>query len=369
MYCLEKIKNFTEGLYHSIMPTEQITRFNKLMYIGPSHDPLPLPLAKEVIYVDWMPRYWGNPVHRCDNENGKFDCNIPECLIDCLISQAKDYFEIEEEPKVEWSMLQYRPIAKITFKWKEMYNITKNGNFTELTYIFETRDFEMGTNEKLKKFSDDVDMIWICGFYPTAISFKHIDLSTITMASRLNEFPNLEYKECTRFYDTNSIVNATRCNKDVTFLLGSLFSKTSFNFEEVTTYDGLNYWNHQYRNYDDYGLFVDIYNREKVNAWQVQNYFCPNFYKECEGWTLIHSFAKEGNLEALKVFLKKTDTPNPPDSFGNSPIDVARINNHMEVANFLEEYCEGKTWIPLLEAASKASLLNFLITDFQNVMY
>ena len=145
----------SEGLDHSIMPTEQITCFNKLMYIGPSHDPLPLPLAKEVIYVDWMPRYWGNPVHRCDNENGKFDCNIPECLIDSLISQAKDYFEIEEEPKVEWSMLQYRPIAKITFKWKEMYNITKNGNFTELTYIFETRDFEMGTNEKLKKFSDD----------------------------------------------------------------------------------------------------------------------------------------------------------------------------------------------------------------------
>ena len=170
----------SEILDHSIMPTEQITRFNKLMYIGPMNDHLPLPLAKEAIYVDWMPRFWQNHVHTCD-KIGKHDCNIPECVIDYLITQAKEYFEIKEEPKVEWSTLQYRPIAKVMFKWKDMYNITKNGNETELTYIFETRDFEMGTNEKLKKFSDDVDMIWICGFLPATVSFKHIDLSKVAI--------------------------------------------------------------------------------------------------------------------------------------------------------------------------------------------
>ena len=126
----------SEPLDHSIPATEQITRFNKLMYIGPLYDPLPLPLAKEAIYVDWMPRFWQNPVHKCD-KNGKYDCNIPECLIDCLITQAKDFFKIEE-PIVEWSTLQYRPIAEITFKWKDMYNITRNGDTTKLTYVFET---------------------------------------------------------------------------------------------------------------------------------------------------------------------------------------------------------------------------------------
>ena len=109
--------------------------------------------------------------------------------------------------------------------------------------------------------------------------------------------------------------------------------------------------------YDRYGHFVDIYNYngEALNRWQQLFYSSPSFYKECEGWTLIHSIAKKGNLEALKVFLKKTDTPNPPDSFGKTPVDVARSNNHIEVVNFLEEFCElGKNWIPLFEAASKA---------------
>ena len=35
--------------------------------------------------------------------------------------------------------------------------------------------------EKLKKFSDDIDMIWICGFLPATVSFKHIDLPKVAI--------------------------------------------------------------------------------------------------------------------------------------------------------------------------------------------
>ena len=136
----------SEPLDHSIPPSKQISRYKKLMYIGPFNDPLPLPLAKKLIYVDIQPGFWLN--HSCGcNKYGKYNCFMPECLIDCLITQAKDYFKIEDPVVVEWSTLQYRPIAKITFKWKDMYNITKDGDVSELTYIFETRDFEMGTTE------------------------------------------------------------------------------------------------------------------------------------------------------------------------------------------------------------------------------
>ena len=146
-----------------------------------------------------------------------------------LNATKMNHMEIENTKSLMEMGMLIQKLSKGRRKYRvKLLIITKNGNFTESTYIFQTRDFEMGTNPKLKKFSKDVDIIWICGFYPTTISFKHIDLSTITMASRFkDDFPNLEYKECTRFYHTNSIVNAKRCNKDVTFLLGSLFSKNS----------------------------------------------------------------------------------------------------------------------------------------------
>ena len=96
----------SEPLDHSISPPKLISRYNKLMYIGPLHDPLPLPVAKKAIYVDWMPRFWQNPSCKCE-KYGKYNCKMPECLIDCLITQAKDYFKIEDPVVVEWSTLQY----------------------------------------------------------------------------------------------------------------------------------------------------------------------------------------------------------------------------------------------------------------------
>ena len=200
----------SEPLDHSISPPKPISRYNKLMYIGPLHDPLPLPVAKKAIYVDWMPRFWQNPSCKCE-KNGKYDCRMPECLIDCLITQAKDYFKIEDPVVVEWSTLQYRPIAKVTFKWKDMHNLTKDGDVSELTYIFETRDFEMGTNEKLKSYSDDVDIIWICGHDPPMISFKHIDISMVTVAIVERVYnSDMKFRNSAGFYNLTPLVCSKR---------------------------------------------------------------------------------------------------------------------------------------------------------------
>ena len=80
----------SEPLDHSISPPKQISRYNKLMYIGPLHDPLPLPVAKKAIYVDWMPRFWQNPSCKCE-KYGKYDCNMRLLLTNLVISTIIRY--------------------------------------------------------------------------------------------------------------------------------------------------------------------------------------------------------------------------------------------------------------------------------------
>ena len=57
----------------------------------------------------------------------------------------------------------------------------------------------------------------------------------------------------------------------------------------------------------------------------------------------------------MKVLLKKTDIPNIEDSFGKSPLDLARSLNHFNVIKILEEYA-NKKWVPLFEAAFKGNI-------------
>ena len=76
-----------------------------------------------------------------------------------------------------------------------------------------------------------------------------------------------------------------------------------------------------------------------------------------DGSTLIHDYAKEGNFDALRVLLKKTDIPNIEDNFGNSALDLARRSSHnnLDVIKILEQYCDKK-WVPLFEAAFKGNI-------------
>ena len=78
----------SEPLDHTLVPTSKITRYNKLLYFGSGTDPLPLPLAKNAVFVDWKPNFWRDLNHKCD-KYGKEECYMPECMIDVLIQQAK----------------------------------------------------------------------------------------------------------------------------------------------------------------------------------------------------------------------------------------------------------------------------------------
>ena len=60
--------------------------------------------------------------------------------------------------------------------------------------------------------------------------------------------------------------------------------------------------------------------------------------------------AEDGNLNALKIVVEKTEVPNLPNVHGDTPIDIARFNNNVEICSFLEKYCNTK-WMPLFEAA------------------
>ena len=90
-------------MFHFGLPSEPldfqdevkfIKRFNKLLYIGSGTDPLPLPIAKNAVYVDAS------------------DINI-----NSLVKEVKRRFQLLEEPKIEYSQIQGTPIATILFKW------------------------------------------------------------------------------------------------------------------------------------------------------------------------------------------------------------------------------------------------------------
>ena len=90
-------------MFHFGLPSEPldfqdevkfIKRFNKLLYIGSGTDPLPLPIAKNAVYVDAS------------------DTNMKS-----LVTEVKRRFQLLEDPKIEYSQIQGTPIATILFKW------------------------------------------------------------------------------------------------------------------------------------------------------------------------------------------------------------------------------------------------------------
>ena len=90
-------------MFHFGLPSEPlefqdeiqfIERFNKLLYVGPMTDPLPLPIAKKAIYVDAS------------------DINMKS-----LVKEAKRRFQLLEEPKIEYAEVQGKPLATIWFRW------------------------------------------------------------------------------------------------------------------------------------------------------------------------------------------------------------------------------------------------------------
>ena len=98
-------------MFHFGLPSEPldfqdepkfIKRFNKLLYIGSGTDPLPLPIAKNAVYVDAS------------------DINMKS-----LVKEVKRRFQLLEEPKIEYSQVQGTPMAIILFKWGSHPGLTR----------------------------------------------------------------------------------------------------------------------------------------------------------------------------------------------------------------------------------------------------
>ena len=101
-------------MFHFGLPTEKldfqdkthfINRYEKLLYIGSSTDTIPLPIAKNAIYVE-----------------------ITNINMEILIAETKRRYVLLEDPVVEYSTIEDRPVAKMLLKWGENPGLTRYSN-------------------------------------------------------------------------------------------------------------------------------------------------------------------------------------------------------------------------------------------------
>ena len=100
-------------------------------------------------------------------------------MIEDMIERTKKTYKISEEPVVDWSKTtneKEKPIAEVLFTWDEMPGLTKKGDLTNLTYLFQT-DHDVPSTQ-LKKILEDTDIIWTSRVWLQDKSFEEIiDLS------------------------------------------------------------------------------------------------------------------------------------------------------------------------------------------------
>ena len=99
-----------------------IREFLNFLILGGT-DPLPLPVAKNVIYVD------------CNNDQRLEIGLTKEYFLESLIKKMHQIYQATKIHE-EWTSIGKRPIAKVHFTWGDMPNLTKNGDTTQLIYLF-----------------------------------------------------------------------------------------------------------------------------------------------------------------------------------------------------------------------------------------
>ena len=157
-------------------------RYNKLYYPGSGDDIKPLPAAKSVIYVDFAPKlppYCPNPHKRYGISFYANSVGIEGAkeMIEDMIKKAKKTYKISEEPVIDWSKTtneKEKPIAEVLFTWDEMPGLTKKGDLTNLTYLFQT-DFNVASTQ-LREILEDTDIVWISRVWLQDQSFEEISL-------------------------------------------------------------------------------------------------------------------------------------------------------------------------------------------------
>ena len=180
----------------------KIPKFNHLLYIGAGTDPIPLPVAINAVYVDkaYYPK-----------------------SVDMLINKAKTFYSTLEEPKTEWNQFENRHVAKVTFKWAKMPNLTKAGDVTQLIYLFNTEDLDLG-QDAFKEMTEKTDLMWTCGFEPKKECLKNMDLNQVILAAgnydgysqlkRNHTVPEI-FNSIGKFHSIQYLSDAFRGNKKI----------------------------------------------------------------------------------------------------------------------------------------------------------
>ena len=98
-------------MFHFGLPSEKldfqdenhfINRYQKVLYVGSGFDVMPLPIARRAVYV----------------ETGDINMEL-------FVKEVKKMFTILDNPTIEWSAIEDRPIAIMILKWAEMPNLTR----------------------------------------------------------------------------------------------------------------------------------------------------------------------------------------------------------------------------------------------------
>ena len=120
-------------MFHFGLPSEKldfenkvdfIERYEKLLYIGSRTDALPLPIARNALYVE-----------------------ISNINMNTLVNETKRRYSLLEDPQIEHSEFEDHKVSEVFFKWGENPGLTRFGDTTKLTYLQQTIDFELGTND------------------------------------------------------------------------------------------------------------------------------------------------------------------------------------------------------------------------------
>ena len=217
-------------------------RYNKLYYPGSYTDIKPLPAAKSVIYVDFAPKLLPTPW--CNDEEfikkhmpgPSFYANSvgiegAKEMIEDMIERTKKTYKISEEPVVDWSKTineKEKPIAEVLFTWDEMPGLTKKGDLTNLTYLFET-DFNVASTQ-LREILEDTDIVWISRVWLQDQSFEEIiDLSKNPLIVRNSFARNYDLVTMqdkspkNQFLDSNIIeLNSMKLTREVPEILKRL---------------------------------------------------------------------------------------------------------------------------------------------------
>ena len=107
-------------MFHFGLPSEKldfqdqthfINRYEKLLYFGSGTDTIPLPIAKNAIYVE-----------------------ITNINMEILIAETKRRYALLEHPVVEYSTIEDRPMAKMLLKWGENPGLTR---YTKIKFQFQ----------------------------------------------------------------------------------------------------------------------------------------------------------------------------------------------------------------------------------------